>query len=63
MGWASGSEIAESIWDAVKKSIPKKDQKKVAKKIIEIFENNDCDTIEEAEELYQAAGRKYEERE
>lgn len=47
MGWASGSSIAESVWDAVKKHIPKSDQKAVAERIVDIFENEDCDTMHE----------------
>lgn len=61
MGWASGSIIAEQIWDLIKKEIPKNKQKKIAKKIIDIFESEDCDTIDEAEELCLAAGRSLEE--
>lgn len=51
MGWASGSEIADDIWLLVRKYIPKKDRKKVAKKVIDIFESKDCDTMEECEIL------------
>lgn len=61
MGWASGSIIAEVIWDLIKNEIPKNKQKKIAQKLIDIFENEDCDTIYEAEELYKAAGKSLEE--
>lgn len=47
MGWASGSSIAESVWNAVKKYIPKPDQKQVAQSMIDIFESEDCDTMQE----------------
>lgn len=47
MGWASGSGIAQNVWDEVKKYIPKDKQKTVAKSIIDIFEQEDCDTMQE----------------
>lgn len=55
MGWASGSELAEGIWDDIKDVIPEKKKKKVARKIIERFQDNDCDTMDECEELQEAA--------
>ena len=58
MGWASGSELAEEIWDIVKKYIPKNKKKKVAKQLVEAFEDRDCDTMCEAEELFKVAGYK-----
>ena len=45
MGWASGSEIADKIWKAIKPFI-KKDERtyaEVSKRIYEIFEENDSD--------------------
>lgn len=56
MGWASGSELAEDIWTTVKKHIPEKSKKKVAARIVELFEYMDCDTIDEARGLMKAAG-------
>lgn len=57
MGWSSGSEIAEEFWDLVKDYIPSSKQRKyVARKLIAIVEDFDCDTIEEATELCEAAG-------
>lgn len=49
MGWASGSSIADSVWDAIKKYIPKDKKLEVAKDIVEIFENQDCDTMHETQ--------------
>lgn len=57
MGWASGSQLAEEIWEVVGKHIPSKNKKQVAKKLIDLFEDSDCDTIDEAEDLCKAAGR------
>lgn len=59
MGWAGGSGIAANVWSSVEKYIPANQKKRVAKRIIDIFENEDCDTIDEAEELCKAAGRTY----
>lgn len=57
MGWASGSEVAEDIWGLVRPLTTKENRKYVAKKMIGIFENHDCDTIYECEQLYKDAGR------
>jgi hypothetical protein len=51
MGWASGSQILEDVWNTVKKHIPKNKHKTVAAKLVDIFENSDCDTVCEVEEL------------
>lgn len=55
MGWSGGSEIASEVWDIVKEFIPKKKRKVIAKQIVNLFEDNDCDTMYEAEELMEAA--------
>jgi len=58
MGWASGSELAEQVWDAVRGFIPKGEPRvQAARDIIDLFEAQDCDTIDEAEQLCQDAGR------
>jgi hypothetical protein len=51
MGWAGGSEIAEDVWIVVRKHIPLQYRKDVARKLIDIFEDADCDTIEECKLL------------
>lgn len=49
MGWASGSEIAAAIVKEAKKAIPdKKKRSKFYARLIDIFENADCDTLDEA---------------
>jgi hypothetical protein len=55
MGWSSGSQIAEDVWSVIEKQIPKAKRKKVAREIVNIFEANDCDTMDEAEDLMEAA--------
>ena len=59
MGWSSGSELAQEVWDAVYPHLPKKARQDVAQQIVEAFENHDADdwyaTNENDEDLYWAA--------
>lgn len=44
MGWASGSYMAEDMWDNIKKFIrPKYTQPTVARIIVDAFEDGDAD--------------------
>lgn len=56
MGWASGSRLADDVWSLVRKHIPAKNRKGVAKKLVDMFEGEDCDTMDEAEQLMKDAG-------
>lgn len=56
MGWASGSSLAADIWSLVRRHIPKEKRPRVAKNLIDLFESEDCDTMEEAEQLCRDAG-------
>lgn len=56
MGWGSGVDVAEDVWDLLKKYVPKNKRKEAARAVIEIFENHDCDTLQDSEELMLAAG-------
>lgn len=56
MGWASGSEIAERTWDLVREYIPEGVREGIAREFIEPFEDADCDTIYECEQLVKDAG-------
>ena len=47
MGWASGGELADNVWDVVSSYIPKGAKAKVAQDLIDIFEGRDCDTMQE----------------
>ena len=47
MGCSSGTQIAEDLWNLVGKYITDNKKKRVARKFIAIFENADCDTIDE----------------
>lgn len=51
MGWASGSELAEQLWLKVRKYLEPSERKAIARHFIESFENFDCDTICECEQL------------
>lgn len=57
MGWASGSSLAEDIWDLIKNDLKPKQRKIIASGLIDLFEDMDCDTIDECEELCRDAGR------
>ncbi len=63
MGWGSGSYLAEAVWNLIKKEIPKEKRKKIASKLIDLFEDEDCDTLQECEDLCQVAGRYQDEEE
>ena len=48
MGWASGSSLLSEVWRAVEKHLTSKKQRVlVCKSLIEAFEAEDCDTIDE----------------
>lgn len=49
MGWATGSELAQALWEDIKKILTDEQKKKVKKAIIKNFEDYDCDTMEEVE--------------
>lgn len=55
MGWASGSELAESTWLLVRNYIPANMLDVVARNFIAEFENLDCDTMNECEQLIKDA--------
>lgn len=57
MGWASGSSLAEEVWDAVRPKLRNTDRKEVANAIIDAFEDMDCDTMDECEQLMEDAER------
>lgn len=45
MGWSSGSELLGGVLELTEKYIPKKHKKEVVKNLIDLFEDQDCDTI------------------
>ncbi len=51
MGWASGRSLLEDVARIVMPHIPKAKRPKVAKKLIKAFESEDCDTINEVEQV------------
>ena len=56
MGWASGSELAEDVWALMSPFIPPSKRKQLAIELIDLFEEHDCDTMDECEDLIKAAG-------
>ena len=55
MGWASGSSLAEKVWVVVRPFVPTEDRREVARHIIDCFEDEDCDTMDEATTLWKDA--------
>ena len=51
--------MAEDLWRLLRPYIAEVNRKKAANKIITVFENEDCDTICEAELLCKDAGKKW----
>jgi len=49
VGWASRSEIADKVWDLIMiaKSHPSLFEGDLALRLVEVFEDADCDTMEE----------------
>lgn len=48
MGWASGSEIMSEIIDEARSAIPKvKARRAFYRQMIHVFEQHDCDTLDD----------------
>lgn len=47
MGWSGGSELADDLWEVIKFHVPVNKRKRVAREIIKMFEDRDCDTMHE----------------
>lgn len=63
MGWASGSFVANALWDGLKDLIPLEELEEAAKVIVNTLEAHDWDTLDEAPDLMKAAyGPKWGER-
>lgn len=58
MGWSQGSEIATKIWESVEDELPPAQRQRFARKLISIFEDYDCDTMGECDEIRLAARRR-----
>jgi hypothetical protein len=55
MGWGSGSSIARGVWAQVQEHLPAGKRNEIALAICKLFEDEDCDTLPEAEDLFKAA--------
>jgi hypothetical protein len=52
MGWASGSSLAIELWDDIRCHIASgQDRREVSRKFIKHFQDHDCDTMGECEQL------------
>lgn len=56
MGWASGTEVGNRIWDNIRELVPEEHRQEAARVIIDALEDQDCDTIYECENLVKDAG-------
>lgn len=59
MGWASGSAILSNVWSTVRDDVPEVLRVERLSELMDLFENEDCDTTNEligefpeAEEAY-----------
>jgi hypothetical protein len=52
MGWASGSELMGNVLNVTLKHIPAKKRYAVVKKLCEVFQAQDCDTLDELSDRY-----------
>ncbi len=60
MGWASGSGLAEEVWELVRKHVPKSRRKKIANEVYELFCAQDADDWDYDDDLLKDAGITYE---
>jgi hypothetical protein len=51
MGWGSGSQLAEDMWKRIRTLIPAKNRGTAAEIIWQCFEDHDCDTLDECDQL------------
>lgn len=59
MGWASGSFLASKVWSLFRNYIPEGEERTfIANELIALFEQEDCDTLDEAIVLWDDAGRR-----
>jgi hypothetical protein len=56
MGWASGSYLAQDLWDEIREAIPEKKRKPIARKILSMFMNQDADDWDNKHNLFRDAG-------
>lgn len=55
MGWASGSQLAEELYEDIRRDIPAKKRRRVARMIVEAFENHDADDWDLGGQLHRDA--------
>lgn len=57
MGWAGGSELAAAVWAEVRPYLDEiaGTREYVAQRLVELFEGEDCDTMNEARQLMRDA--------
>lgn len=61
MGFATGASIAQDLWDEIEDFIPPICRQEVAQAFVDVFEDYDCDTMEETDVFAIAEGIELEE--
>jgi len=56
MGWAGGAMLSEELWAFLSEMVPAEHQQEAAKKVVNLFEDYDCDNLDECPDLIKAAG-------
>jgi hypothetical protein len=56
MGWASGSYLAQDLYDEIRRYIQPGARKRVAKTIVQTFEDHDADDWDLGSKLHRDAG-------
>ena len=49
MGWCSGGELLNEVWSIIREHLPKEKKCELSLKLIDAFEDMDCDVIEETD--------------
>ena len=56
MGWASGSSLAQELYDEIRKHIQPTRREVVAQKFVKHFEHHDADDWDGGSQLFEDAG-------
>lgn len=49
MGWCSGGELADDVWDIILPHLSEEAKPLVAQQLIDVFEGKDCDVMQETQ--------------
>lgn len=57
MSWKSGISVAIDVWKAIQPLIPEESRVEVANRLVEVFQNHDCDSFRNWTDLVEASER------